>query len=47
MNPTDEWKTTFKTKFGFFEWEFKSFGLTSAPTTFMRVINDISRPILG
>jgi hypothetical protein len=47
MNPDDVWKTTFKTKFGLFEWKVMPFGLTNAPTTFMRLINDIFRAHLG
>jgi hypothetical protein len=47
MNPDDVWKTTFKTKFGLFEWKVIPFGLTNAPTTFMRLINDIFRAHLG
>ncbi len=47
MNPEDIWKTTFKTKFGLFEWKVMPFGLTNAPTTFMRLINDIFRSELG
>jgi hypothetical protein len=47
MNPDDVWKTMFKTKFGIFEWKFIPFGLTNAPDTFMRLINDIFREHVG
>lgn len=46
LNPGEEYKTTFQTHIGHYEFRVMAFGLNGAPNTFLSAMNETLKPVL-